>query len=180
MAILTVPVSSRDHIQGNDSAPVTLLEYADYQCPHCGLANYIIRAVQDHYGDQLRFVFRNFPLSQIHPQAQTAAETAEFAGAHGHFWDMHDNIYQNQQRLSLPLLLQLTDALALSVFELQQTLERHEFLPRLRNDFLGGVSSGVNGTPTFFINSARHDGSYTFDDLVSEIDGRLGPASQAA
>jgi protein-disulfide isomerase len=180
MATLKVPVSPHDHIQGPDDAPITLVEYGDYQCPHCGLAYYVIKAVQNHYGDQLRFVFRNFPLAQIHPLAEPAAETAEFAGAHNRFWEMHDSIYENQERLSLPLLYELADVHALSISGLERALETHEFLPRIRNDFLGGVRSGVNGTPTFFINGERHEGSYAFEDLVSDIDAHLGPLRQAA
>jgi protein-disulfide isomerase len=180
MAILKVPVSPHDHIQGREDAPITLLEYGDYQCPHCGLAYYIIKAVQDHYGDQVRFVFRNFPLAQIHPLAEPAAEAAEFADAHGSFWEMHDGIYENQERLSVPLLFELADAFGMPVADLQHALQTHEFLPRVRNDFLGGVRSGVNGTPTFFINDVRHEGSYALEDLVAEIDTRLGPIRLAA
>jgi protein-disulfide isomerase len=180
MIKLNVPLSPHDHIQGEEDAAVTLLEYGDYQCPHCGLAYYIVKAVQDHYSDQLRFAFRNFPLAQIHPLAEPAAETAEFAGAHHRFWEMHDSLYENQERLSLPLLFELADLHGLSVSALQRALDTHEFLPRIRNDFLGGVRSGVNGTPTFFINGERHDGSYEFEDLIADIDAHLGSASQAA
>jgi protein-disulfide isomerase len=180
MATLAVPVSPHDHIQGNENAPVTLLQYGDYQCGHCGLGYYIVKAVQDHYEGQLRFVFRNFPLVQIHPYAETAAETAEFAGTHNRFWEMHDSLYENQERVSLTLMFELADYHGLSISGLQEALERHEFRRRVRDDFLGGVRSGVNGTPTFFINSARHDGSYNFEDLVSAIDARLDQARQAA
>jgi protein-disulfide isomerase len=157
MATLTVPVSPRDHIQGNENAAVTLLKYGDYQCGHCSLGYYIIKAVQDHYRDRLRFVFRNFPLVQIHPYAETAAETAEFAGAYNRFWEMHDSLYENQERLSLTLMFELADYHSLSISDLQQALERHEFRPRVRDDFLGGVRSGVNGTPSFFINAVKHE-----------------------
>ncbi|HEX3104564.1 MAG TPA: thioredoxin domain-containing protein [Terriglobales bacterium] len=173
MATLRVPVSPYDHIQGRQDAPITLLEYADYQRPNCGLAYYIIKAVQHRFGDQLRFVFRNFSLSQTHSDAERAAEAGEFAGAHGHFWEMHDRIYENQERLSSPLLFELVDALGLSVADLQQALQKHQFLSRVENDFLGGVRSGVNGTPTFFIDGVRHDGSYTLEDLTAAIDPRL-------
>jgi protein-disulfide isomerase len=180
MTTLKVPISPHDHIQGNENAPITLLEYGDYQCPHCGLAYHIIKAVQDRYKERLRFVFRNFPLAQIHPYAETAAETAEFAGAHKRFWEMHDGIYENQERLSLPLFFELAEAQGLSILALEQALESHEFLPRIRNDFLGGVRSGVNGTPTFFINDLRYEGPYTFEDLVIAIDASLDATSHAA
>src|SRR5581483_8339723 len=180
MTTLKVPISPHDHIQGNEGAPITLVEYGDYQCPHCGLAYHVIKAVQDHYKDRLRFVFRNFPLAPIHPYAEAAAETAEFAGAHKRFWEMHDDIFENQERLSLPLFSELAEAQGLSILALEQALESHEFLPRIRNDFLGGVRSGVNGTPTFFINDLRYEGPYTFEDLVTAIDARLDATSHAA
>jgi protein-disulfide isomerase len=98
--------------------------------------------VQDHYSDQLRFVFRNFPLAQIHPLAEPAAETAEFAGAYHRFWELHASLYEDQERLSLPLLFELADLHGLSVSALQRALDTHEFLPRIRNDFLGGYEVG--------------------------------------
>src|SRR5438105_10467607 len=111
MAELKVPVNENDHVQGKEDAPVTLVEYGDYECPYCGRAYYVIKRVQDHFGDDLRFVFRNFPLVEVHPLAEPAAETAEFAGAHGRFWEMHDGIYENQDRLGIPLLFELATAL---------------------------------------------------------------------
>jgi len=173
MAVLRVPVTPNDHIQGDDDAPVSLVEYGDYECPLCGCAYYIIKQLQQHYGPQLRFVFGNFPLAQIHPLAESAAETAESAGAHGRFWEMHDGLYENQDRLSVPLMFELTEDLALSAAALRKALASHEFLPRIRADFLGGVRSGVNGTPTFFINGVRHDGPWEYEDLLAAIDARL-------
>jgi protein-disulfide isomerase len=116
---------------------------------------------------------RHFPLIQVHPNAETAAESAEFAGAHGRFWEKHDGIYENQDRLGLPLLFALARKLGLSELELQSALASGEYEPKVRADFLGGVRSGVNGTPSFFINGERHDGSYAFDDLVAAIELRL-------
>jgi protein-disulfide isomerase len=173
MGTLRVPVTQHDHVRGPANAPVTLVEYGDYECPHCGLAHPIVNAVRQHFARQLRFVFRHFPLSQIHPNAETAAESAEFAGAHGRFWEMHDGIYENQDRLGLPLLFALVRTLGLSELELQSALASGEYEPKVRADFLGGVRSGVNGTPSFFINGERHDGSYAFDDLVAAIELRL-------
>jgi protein-disulfide isomerase len=173
MGTLRVPVTQHDHVRGPANAPVTLVEYGDYECPHCGLAHPIVNAVRKHFARQLRFVFRHFPLSQIHPNAETAAESAEFAGAHGRFWEMHDGIYENQDRLGLPLLFALVRTLGLSELELQSALASGEYEPKVRADFLGGVRSGVNGTPSFFINGERHDGSYAFDDLVAAIELRL-------
>jgi len=173
MGTLKIPVTQHDHIRGPADAPITLVEYGDYECPHCGLAHPIVNAVQEHFARRLRFVFRHFPLNQIHPNAEAAAESAEFAGARGRFWEMHDGIYDNQDRLGLPLLLALAVRLGLSEPELRNALASGEYEPKVRVDFLGGVRSGVNGTPAFFINGERHDGTYEFDDLVAAIERRL-------
>ena len=172
MATLKVPVTAEDHIQGDADAELTLLEYGDYECPHCGRAHPIVKRLQKHFGRRLRFVFRNFPLSQVHPHAQAAAETAEFAGTHGRFWEMHDLIYENQDRLGLPLLVALAEELGLDPQALRDALTAGEFEPRVRRDFAGGVRSGVNGTPTFFVNEERHDGPWEFEDLVTALEAR--------
>ena len=173
MTTLKVPVSVDDHIQGPENAPITLVEYGDYQCSFCGQAYYVIKELQDHFGDKLRFVFRNFPLTEIHPLAKVAAETAEFSGRHGHFWEMHDLIYENQELLSVPLLIQLTEGLGLSSKELEYEIERETLYAKIQKDFIGGVRSGVNGTPTFFINEQRYNGAYGFDDMVDALESVL-------
>jgi len=170
MTKLALAVSAKDHRQGDSSAPCTLVEYGDYQCPSCRVAYPIVKRVQKHFGKRLSFVFRNFPLSQMHPYAEPAAETAEFAGSHDKFWQMHDLLYENQDRLDDDLLLQLAQQLHLAPAELNEALESHEFQSRVKSDFTGGVRSGVNGTPTFFINGERHDGAYDFASLVEAID----------
>jgi protein-disulfide isomerase len=173
MSKLTVPVSDKDHRQGAPDAPCTLVEYGDYQCPSCGQAYPIVKRVQKHFGKRLLFVFRNFPLSEMHPYAEPAAETAEFAAAHHKFWEMHDLLYENQDRLEDALLFQLAEQLHLDPEKLRQALAAKEFEPRVRTDFRGGVRSGVNGTPTFFLNGQRHDGAYDFASLIEAIDGVL-------
>ena len=173
MSKLSVPVSDKDHRQGDPDAPCTLVEYGDYQCPSCGHAYPIVKRVQKHFGKRLLFVFRNFPLSEMHPYAEPAAETAEFAGAHHKFWEMHDLLYENQDRLDDALLFQLAQQLQLNPEKLRQALASKEFEPRVRTDFRGGVRSGVNGTPTFFINGQRHDGAYDYASLVEAIEGVL-------
>lgn len=170
MATLKVPVTPRDHTKGPANAPVTLLEYGDYECPYCGLAHPIVKLIQQHFGPRLRFVFRHFPMSQAHLNAESAAQTAEFAGAHGKFWEMHDELYDNQERLGLPLYFALAGVLGLSELELRESLIEGTFAPKVRADFLSGARSGVNGTPCFFINGVRHDGTYAFEDLGGAIE----------
>jgi protein-disulfide isomerase len=170
VATLKVPVGSDDHAQGPESAGTVLVEYGDYQCPYCGEAYPIVKRVQKQFGDRLRFVFRNFPLGELHPQAQAAAETAEFAGANGKFWEMHDLLFENQRDMGDELFARLAEELGLSADKFERALENGEFKKRVRDDFHGGVRSGVNGTPTFFIDGVRHDGSYEFHALVAAIE----------
>ena len=171
--MLKVPVASADHIRGPAQAPVTLVEYGDYECPYCGLAHPVVQRILDDLGPRLRFVFRHFPLGQVHPNAEPAAEAAEFAGARGRFWEMHDGLYENQDRLRPQLLFALAEALELPAEDLREALAVGTYEPKIRADFLGGVRSGVNGTPTFFINDRRHDGSFTYEDLTAAIVARL-------
>lgn len=169
MARLTVPVGPRDHAQGPATAPITLLEYGDYECPYCGAAYRIVKMIQQQLGDQLRFVFRNFPLATIHPHAEQAAEAAEAAGAQGKFWEMHDTLYEHQQALDDAHLVQYARSLHLDQPRFERDLLTHAFAERVREDFLSGIRSGVNGTPTFFINGLRHDGSYDLETLLAAI-----------
>ncbi|HLM79473.1 MAG TPA: DsbA family protein [Terriglobales bacterium] len=179
MATLKVPITAEDHTQGPEDAEVILVEYGDYECPHCGRAYPIVQQVQKHFGKRLRLVFRNFPLSEMHPHAEAAAEVAEFAGAQGKFWEMHDRLFENQPRLGEALFLDLGEKLKLSTTALRQALEQGAFEARVRADFKGGVRSGVNGTPTFFINGHRHDGSFEFETLVSAIHRAMDTAKSA-
>ena len=166
---LVLPVSERDHIRGPANAPVTLVEYGDYQCPYCGMASPIVDQVQRELGDGLRFVFRNFPLTEMHPHAEHAAEIAEAAGVHGKFWEMHDMLYANQDALDDPHLAEYATLLTVPASEVKRALVKHAYSDRLREDFMSGVRSGVNGTPTFFINGARHDGAFDRDNLLAAI-----------
>lgn len=180
MSFLKAPISPADHVQGSPDAAATLLEYGDYQCPHCAHAHSIVKRLQLRFGGQLRFVFRNFPLSQMHPEAQAAAETAEFAAAHGKFWEMHDLLFENQQHLGGALYLELARKLELSIPALSQALEEGQFTDHVRADFHSGVLSGVNGTPTFFINGQRHDGSFEFAELLLVLDAMINAAQNPA
>jgi protein-disulfide isomerase len=173
MGTLRVPVTQHDRVLGLANAPVTLVEYGDYECPFCGAAYPIVYQVLRHFGPKLRYVFRHFPLTQAHPDAKPAAETAEFAGAHKCFWEMHDGLYENQDRLGTPLLFSLAGTLGLSEAELRDALATDKYAPKVKSDFLGGVHSGVNGTPSFFINRRLHEGTYEFSDLMSAIGSHL-------
>ena len=159
MANLRVPVNDADHAQGSADAPITLVEYGDYECPHCGAAYPVVQQLQQRFGDKLRFVFRNFPLAEMHPNAVSAAMAAEFGAAHARFWEFHDALFENQTRLGVDLYTAIVAELGLEVARLRAALEASEYLEKVRNDFTGGVRSGVNGTPTFFVNGARYEGS---------------------
>jgi protein-disulfide isomerase len=174
MSKLSIPVSAEDHLQGNIDAPCQLVEYGDYECPSCGEAYPIVKKLQQHFGDRLVFIFRNFPLTQIHPWAEAAAEVAEFAAAHGKFWEMHDLLYENQESLGEELFKSLAADLKLPPDELQSTLADYPYKVRVRADFGGGIRSGVNGTPTFFINGQRNNGPFDFDFLRTAIESVLG------
>ena len=169
MSTLKDPVGPHNHVQGKSGAPVTLVEYGDYQCPSCGAAYPMIKQLQAQFSDDLRFVFRNFPLTEIHPDALSAAMTAEFADAHRHFWEVHHALYENQSQLGWPLYEAIASKLRLPTDALQSALEAGTYEKKIRDDFNGGVRSGVNGTPTFFINSQRYDGPSDFDDMKKSI-----------
>ena len=170
---LTVPVSEPDHVLGPATAPVTLVEYGDYECPFCGAAHRSVERVLQVMGNDLRFAFRHFPLSQIHPHAYQAAEAAEAAGAQGRFWEMHDLLFESQDRLGLRDLIGYAGALGLDLERFVTDLRGHAHAGRLREDFLSGVRSGVNGTPTFFVNGLRHDGGYDVEVLLEALRSEL-------
>lgn len=175
---LTPPVGADDHAQGPADAPVTLVEYGDYECPHCGRAYPIVKDVQARLGDRLRFVYRNFPLAQSHPYAEHAAEAAEAAGARGKFWAMHDLLFEHQDALDDDDLVRYAAALGLDADAVAREIENEAYLDRIRADFMGGVRSGVNGTPTFFINGARFDGEW--DDLRTFLEALEEAAASGA
>jgi protein-disulfide isomerase len=166
--MLTKPISAEDHIAGLESAPITLVEYGDFECPHCGRAFPIVEEVRRKLGDQMRFVFRHFPLSEIHSHAEGAAEAAEAAGAQGKFWEMHHLLFQHQDALALSQLLKYPKQLGIDAAPFEKSLKAKEFEKHVRADFMSGVRSGVNGTPTFFINGIRYDG---YVDVVSMVRG---------
>jgi protein-disulfide isomerase len=169
-AVLTLPVSpTRDHVRGPVDAPVSLVEYGDYECPYCGAAHPVVNEIQRLMGDELQFVYRHFPLTTVHPHAEQAAEAAEAAGSQGRFWAMHDVLFENQQRLEAPYLHAYAEALGLDVGQFDRELVEHIHAGRVREDFMSGVRSGVNGTPTFYINGVRHNGSFELPVLLAAL-----------
>jgi protein-disulfide isomerase len=166
---LIPPVGPDDHAQGPADAPVTLVEYGDYECPHCGAAHPIVKAVQSRLGDRLRFVFRHFPIASNHPHAEHAAEMAEAAADRGKFWEMHDLLYENQDALEDADLLGYAASLGIDPAWAASALRYGAFTERVRANFLSGVRSGVNGTPTFFINGVRHEGPWDEASLLEAI-----------
>jgi protein-disulfide isomerase len=169
---LGLPVAKRDHIQGPIDAPMSLLEYGDYQCPYCGEAYPITKAVQEQFGDKLCFAFRNFPLVNSHPYAEHAAEAAEAAGAQGKFWEMHDLLFENQDALDDDSLTQYAVTLGLDARRLIAEVLAGAHIPRIHDDLQSGARGGVNGTPTFFINGQRYDGEPDVDALVAALTAR--------
>ena len=169
MAELSVPVGQQDHVQGSEDAPLTLVEYADFQCPACRMAYPVVKRVQKHFGDALRFVYRHYPLPQ-HPLASPAAETAEFAAARSRFWEMHDALFERQPELSETLFGELAQGMGLNTKELGEALDEGEYAGRLQTDVDSGDASGVTGTPTFFINGVRHEGEHDVRSLIEAIE----------
>lgn len=167
---LVLPVDpARDHIRGPAEAPVTLVEYGDFECPYCGAAHPIVERARGEMGDDLRFVFRHFPITTAHPHAEQAAEAAEAAGAQGRFWEMHDTLFENQRQLAAPDLHAYAETLGLDVDRFDADLVAGVHAGRVREDFMSGVRSGVNGTPAFYINGVRHDGSYDLPVLLAAL-----------
>ena len=173
MGHLVDPIHQDDHVRGPDSASVTLVEYGDYQCPFCGAAYPNVEALINERGDSLRFVFRHFPLVNVHQYAEIAADFAEAAGARGQFWRAHHWLYTHQSQLDAGHLR----AVATQIDPdggIAQEIERHTYDDRIHRDFIGGIRSGVNGTPTFFINGVRHDGGYSLPELRRAVDTARG------
>jgi protein-disulfide isomerase len=173
--MLSLPVSGRDHVQGRPVAPITLVEYGDYECPRCGEAHSILKELQKRLGYQLRFVFRHFPITTVHAHAEHAAEAAEATGAQGRFWEMHDTLFTNQGALSDKHLKAYAKQKGLDLTQFNLEMIAHAHVVRVREDFLSGVRSGVDGTPTFFINDIRHDGPYELDSLSAAIIDAMPP-----
>ncbi len=177
---LVDPVSPElDHIRGPVGAPVTLLEYGDFECPFCGTAYAVVEAVRTTMRQSLTFSFRHFPLTTVHPDAWGAALAAEAAGAQGHFWGMHDLLFEDQRHLKVADLLARAKLLNLDVDEISEALDENTFADRIQADFMGGVRSGVPGTPTFFINSIRYGGALDYESLLDALQTAAGSSGQS-
>jgi protein-disulfide isomerase len=166
MSQLKPSVGPDDHIQGSINAPIILVEYGDFECPYCGEAYPEIKAAQRQMGDSLGFVFRNFPLNNAHPHAEKAAEFAEAAATVGRFWEMHDMLYENQEALDDESLVGYANRLKLGRALIESAI-RGDFAAPVRDDFRSGVRSGVNGTPSLFLNGERYDGPRDAGSLVA-------------
>jgi protein-disulfide isomerase len=177
--MLTLPVGPRDHIIGPADAPVTVVEYGDYECPFCGQAHKIVAELIYRMPRTMRYVYRHFPLATVHPHAQQAAEAAEAAGAQRKFWEMHNMLFTNQDSLDLQSLTRYAGLLGLDLARFSNELAQRVHAPRVREDFLSGARSGVNGTPTFFINGARHNRGYDLRTLSSVIQAASRQAAPA-
>jgi protein-disulfide isomerase len=173
---LVVPVSERDHSQGPATAVVTLVQYGDYECPYTRQSTNVVRALQQQLGDQLRFVYRNFPLTAIHPHALHAALAAEAAAAQGKFWQMHDSIFHHQHILADADLVQFAEAVGLEMQQYARAMAEQRTLARIEEDVEGGERSGVQGTPTFFINGVLYRGSWEHEALLGALQAASRPA----
>lgn len=168
---LSPPVSAKDHSRGSPMALVTLVEYGDFECPYCGRAYPIVKELEHRAGDLVRVIFRNFPLTNLHPHAELAAQAAEAAGAQGKFWQMHDVIFEHQSQLDRASLETYAEGIGLDLERFRSELDAGIWAEPVREHFLSGVRSGVNGTPTFFINGRRHDGGYQLEELMAAVVG---------
>jgi len=163
MSKLRIPVSDKDQKAGDEKAKVILVEYGDYQCPHCGAAHPLIKQLLKEYGRKILFVFRNFPLQEAHPAAMMAAFSAEAAGVQKKFWEMHDLIFEHQDELDENDMTPFAGAIHLDLKKFNHDIRSRDIVQKVESDFEGGIRSGVNGTPTFFLNGNRlnsYDASY--------------------
>jgi protein-disulfide isomerase len=161
-----------EHVQGASNAPVELVEFADFECPYCGKAYYVVKKAQQELGNNLKFIFKNFPLTEMHPYALHAAVAAEAAGAQGKFWEMHDILFENQDSLEDSDILTYAKEIGLDIARFEKDFGMDEYYEKVKNDYNSGIKKGVNGTPTFFINGKKYEGnwmSYEFIDYLKSL-----------
>ena len=171
---LDTPVGDRDHVRGSATAPVTLVEYGDFECPYCGRMYSVLKVLRETMGDQLRFVYRHFPLDSVHPHARHAAEAAEAAADQGRFWEMHDLLYENQDDLDYEALGRHAAELGLDMTRFEADMAERRHASRVREDRLDGERAGAEGTPTLFINGARYEGSLDLEGLLAAVEEAAG------
>lgn len=177
MTQLTPALSNNDHIYGSIEAVLELVEYGDYQCPYCGRAYPMVKSIQQKLGPNLRFVFRNFPLAKIHPQAISAAVATEAAAMQGKFWEMHDIIFENQNALNADDMFVYAKAIGLDLELFKEDIQRPDLLSKVDRDFESGMRSGVNRTPTFFVNGEKYEGNAEETELLQHLQRRMMEAS---
>ncbi len=170
---LAIPVSDDDHIQGPENTPLTLVEYGDYECQYCAAAYPVVQALQWEFGDSLRFVYRNFPIIASHRNAQRAAEAVEAAADQDAFWPMHERLFERKSELSPELIDQIASEIGLDMERFRSDIDSRRFEQRVREQFMGGVRSGVGGTPTFYVNDRRYDGPVNFEAMKLALDSVL-------
>ena len=177
MAKLKPPVNKNDHVHGSPHAKIELVEYGDFQCPHCKRAHPILKKIQETLGENLRFVFRHFPISNVHEYAVPAAIASEAAARQNKFWQMHDIIFDRQSQLSEDALLDFALEIGLDISKFKKDLLDESLAEKVESDFESGMRSGVNGTPSFFINGEKHDGPFDYIFLLSALEGSSMAAS---
>lgn len=166
---MSLKVNANDHVLGNANAPIELIEYADYQCPYCRQAYFIIKNIRKELGDDLRFIFRNFPLAELHPHAVHAAIAAETASAQNNFWEMHDIIFENQRYLDDHHLLQYAKEIGLDVNRFEKDFGKDPYFQKVNHDYETGIQNNVDSTPTFFINGKRYEGRWADDSFITYL-----------
>ena len=178
MEQISVPeVTAEDHVLGPAAAAVTIIEYGDYECPFCRGAARDVHRLLDEYPGRIRLVFRNFPIPQLHPHAEQAAEAAEAAAAQGRFWEMYELLLRDGARLDLDALLGYADRLGLDVSRLRSEMAGNVYAARIERDVREGIQSGVNATPKFYVNGQRIDGKVPLEGLFEAVEEALGVVS---
>jgi protein-disulfide isomerase len=178
MTQLIPAVNNKDHVYGHSSALIELVKYGDYECPYCGAAYHVVKEIQAKLQGKLKFVFRDFPLTKIHPNAFLAAAATEAAALQSKFWEMHDILFENQKTLSVDNIFLFADNIGLNITEFQSDLQQNSTSEKVNRDFLSGLRSGVNKTPTFYVNGERYNGDWKHGELLSflldEINNKPG------
>jgi protein-disulfide isomerase len=165
----TIQVNETDQIAGSPTGPILLIEYGDYECPYCGDAYWVVKKLQETFAPRLGFIFRNFPLTDVHPYALNAAYIVEAAGLQNKFWPMHDIIFENQNTLALEQILNLAESIHVDIDRLMKDCHSHRIKNKVENDLESGIRSGVNGTPCFFINGVRYYGDHSYDAMNNAL-----------